>query len=131
MSRIANCEQELHNWVEGLPSPFRMDKTNTDEDAGYATDISMNMVTLLRLRYHGIRNLIHRPVLERFLSLLGDSTDPLRTQANDFNHTVISCQHSLHICATSSAEIMALANSFKHGKVVPGMWWTSLYFGKL
>jgi hypothetical protein len=131
MSRIATCEQELDNWVLGLPNPFRMDERNKEKGAVYAADISTNLGTLLRLRYHGIRNLIHRPVLERFLSLLGDLTDTTEKQAKDFNHTLISCQHSLQLCATSSAEIIALANSFNHGKMAPGMWWTSLYFGKL
>jgi hypothetical protein len=130
MSRIAFCEQELDNWVVNLPSPFRMVEIDTEERAGYAAGVSANLVTVLRLRYYGVRNLIHRPVLERFLSLFGDLVDTSCTQANDFNHTVISCQHSLQVCVTSSAEIMLLANSFGHGQVVPGMWWTSLYFGK-
>jgi hypothetical protein len=131
MSRIATCEQELEDWVVALPPSFRMDETSKEKATGYAADITTNLRTLLRLRYHGIRNLIHRPILERFLSMLGGSTDPTGKQANDFNHTLISCQHSLRLCATSSAEIMTLANSFNHAKMAPGMWWTTLYFGKL
>jgi hypothetical protein len=131
MSRIANCEQELDSWVVGLPTPFRMNEQNPERGAAYATDALAYLVTLLHLRYHGIRNLIHRPVLERFLSVLGSSNDTLQTQPNDYNHALVSCQHSLHICATSSAKIIALANSFNHARVVPGMWWTTLYFGKL
>lgn len=130
---IAGCEHELDDWVSALPHPFRLGNTEPGKDileeTNFDYEISINLVKLLHLRYYGLRLLIHRPILEQHLSdtksflALGSET------SNGVGFVAGCCQHSLDTISTASIKIISVADSFE-GTLVPGMWWTSLYFGK-
>lgn len=85
---------------------------------------------ILTLRYHNLRILTHRPLLQRYLEIL-------RSQSGDGPH--LSSLHqvglnSLHICMQSARTIVELlthtTKAKGEDKGLLGAWWFSLYYSK-
>ena len=87
---------------------------------------------ILTLRYHNLRILAHRPLLQRYLEVL-------RAQRGGEDGQHLGSLHqvgvnSLHICMQSARTIIELhthATRSKAGdKGLLGAWWFSLYYSK-
>ena len=85
---------------------------------------------ILTLRYHNLRILTHRPLLQRYLGIL-------RNQSEDGQH--LSSLHqvgpnSFHVCMQSARTIVELlahtTKSKGEDKGLLGAWWFSLYYSK-
>jgi len=131
LSMIARQCQDLEDWLESLPTPLRDDVLAFSNRAASATDVSGNMIKVLRLRYYNIRNLIHRPILGLALSALDKSPESISANSPNSNQFANFCQPSLEVSVESAAAIISIANSFEFDKIGPGMWWTLLYIGKV
>ncbi|KAH6971267.1 fungal-specific transcription factor domain-containing protein [Ilyonectria sp. MPI-CAGE-AT-0026] len=127
MGRVAECEKGLDNWAADLPPPFTINGEQEARKGVHRGGLdSKYLVTMLQIRYHGTRHLLHRPILERFLTCLL-SSPASADSSRQLDHLLRSCQHSLHICAASSATILELANVLAEG-AVPAMWWATTYY---
>lgn len=84
---------------------------------------------ILTLRYHNLRILTHRPLLQRYLGVL---RSPREEGELGFLHQVGI--NSLHICMESARAIIELhahtTRSSGEDKGLLGAWWFSLYYSK-
>jgi hypothetical protein len=93
--------------------------------------LALRFRLVLTLRYHNLRILTHRPLLQRYLGVL-------RGQSEDGQQHVSSLDqvgpNSLHICMQSArtiVELLAHATKSKgEDKGLLGAWWFSLYYSK-
>lgn len=92
--------------------------------------LTLRFRLILTLRYHNLRILTHRPLLQRYL-------DILRNQSEDGQDLVSLHQvgvNSLHICMQSARAIVELlthtTKAKGEDKGLLGAWWFSVYYSK-
>ncbi|KAJ9144077.1 Fungal specific transcription factor domain-containing protein [Pleurostoma richardsiae] len=125
-SSIIQIEQQLLNWQVTLPSPMKLVTQNDllrDQDASLLRKFQV----ILTLRYHNLRILAHRPVLDRYLQHLDGSSLDSHEAA-----TLWQIGHrSRSICLQSAETIINIvstttsAGSRRSGL---GAWWFTLYY---
>lgn len=85
---------------------------------------------ILTLRYHNLRILAHRPLLQRYLAILRGQNDDGQ-QLSSLHQVGVN---SLHICMESASAIIALlthtTKSKGEDKGLLGAWWFSLYYSR-
>ena len=131
VSEIARSSEQLDKWLAALPTSFCFDDPSSECMSKRTSDISTNLARVLRLRYHHILILIHRPMLMLALSALDPNTNPDRAEAKRVGILNTYCQPSLQVAVESSTAIISIANSFEFDKTRPGMWWVTLNCGKV
>ncbi|KAI9826465.1 MAG: hypothetical protein M1819_007358 [Sarea resinae] len=128
MTRIYQIEQQLNDWVSGLPlnlRPRQSQKIPSEDE----TDLSEKARILLTLHYHNLRILLHRPILMKFLDVVGK----LDCDSNDLAQLQQIGTSSIGICLSAAMEIISiiktLVNSDGPRRGDLGAWWFSLYYG--
>ncbi|SPO05404.1 uncharacterized protein DNG_08091 [Cephalotrichum gorgonifer] len=84
---------------------------------------------ILTLRYHNLRILAHRPLLQRYLGILRSHPSEHKQSLSSLHQVGVS---SLHICMQSARTIIELlaytTKSKGEDKGLLGAWWFSLYY---
>ncbi|CAI4213867.1 unnamed protein product [Parascedosporium putredinis] len=127
-SKVFQIEHQMSEAQRGIPSTLRLieaaELLHEPRQSFQATKFRV----VFSLRYNNLRILAHRPLLQRYLEILGN-------QSSDVHH--LSSLHqiggnSLRICvqaATSIVELMAfLTTSSPEDRGLLGAWWFSLYY---
>lgn len=85
---------------------------------------------IVTLRYHNLRILTHRPLLQRYLGILRSQSEDGQ-QLSSLHQVGIN---SLHICIQSARTVIELlahtTKSKGEDKGLQGAWWFSLYYSK-
>ena len=135
-SQIFQVEHQLSEAQRGFPPtmrPVEVSDILLNEPMDESSLLILKFRVVFTLRYHNIRILTHRPLLQKYLEVLSneaqDSTrrvyvDPLRQVG----------VNSLRICIQSASSIIELMThiirSAKENRVLLGAWWFSLYYSK-
>lgn len=124
-------EQQLFNWQSSLPSALRLVDASDVLTAGGDT-LGWKFRVILSLRYHNLRILAHRPILDRFLQRM-DGTDQLAHEAA----TLSQIGHmSKAFCLSSAQAIIEITSVCmeKNGEAAMsgflGAWWFTLYYSE-
>jgi len=126
-SSILQIDQGLLSWQTSLPCHMRLIHHND-----LLEDDSLTLVRRLRviltLRYHSLRVLAHRPILDRCLQLLADtssarSDDAMLWQVG-YRSKAIAFQSAESIIKIVST--LTRSTTSQHGLL--GAWWFSLYY---
>jgi hypothetical protein len=134
VSRLFQFEQQLVDWKRDLPSSLVLHQPIDVLSASSPPDLIDSSLerfpTILTLRYHNLRVLLHRPVLVMFLDITGTSASRLDTQELTLLKQMGS--NSIRICVQSSIEIIdivsMLVTSTSLRRTSLGAWWFSLYY---
>lgn len=125
-----NTKAKLHDWVSTLPQAFSILVPNSP-NLLYSSP-SQRLRTILTLRYHSVKMLIHRPFLSAILCRLSILESQSRNQPP---HSLrAACDEEAHACVSSAQEtidIMAnimLADTSKNNNL--GVWFFNLYYRK-
>ncbi|KAH6692233.1 fungal-specific transcription factor domain-containing protein [Plectosphaerella plurivora] len=128
-SAVFHMEQQLFNWQSSLPSALQLVDAPDVLSAGGDT-LGWKFRVILSLRYHNLRILAHRPILDRFLQRM-DGTDQLAHEAA----TLSQIGHmSKTFCLSSAQAIIEITSVCmeKNGEVAMsgflGAWWFTLYY---
>lgn len=128
-SSTVQIEQQLLDWESSLTPPLKLVKVEELSQGG-GPELPKRLRAILTLRYHNLRILAHRPILDRLLAVLGLSNKPdLRHDANmlwQFG------ARSKTICFQSAEAIIGIVDTAtrstgSQGELL-GAWWFSLYF---
>ena len=89
---------------------------------------TLRLRLILTLRYHNLRILTHRPLLQRYLSILRNNSDDGQSLSSLHQVGI----NSLHICMQSARTIIELlahtTMSKGEDKGLQGAWWFSLLY---
>ena len=130
---VLQLESDLEKWRLVLPAAMRPEKCTTDASSTGSTLPLTRYQTILTLRYHNLRILIHRTLLLPALSHAlyhPDSTD--YEADHDFSQRV--ADFSSEICIRSAMTTVWTAqnalNVSPEGKLL-GAWWFLLFYCRL
>lgn len=128
-SAVFHMEQQLFSWQASLPPTLRLVEARDVLAAG-GDPLGWKFRVILTLRYHNLRILAHRPILDRYLQRM-DGTDQLAHEAA----TLSQIGHmSKSFCLGSAQAIIEIAGVCMdtHGQIgMPGFlgaWWFTLYY---
>lgn len=131
MSSIFQLEQRLCDWRVRLPTPISLVECETlSNSEGQA--LSLKFRVILTLRYHNLRVLAHRPVLDHYLQLLdksGSNTHELATLSQMGQMSISSCLESSQAIITIVHTCINLGTQDGRRSLL-GAWWFTLYFSK-
>ncbi|KAH7020921.1 fungal-specific transcription factor domain-containing protein [Microdochium trichocladiopsis] len=127
-SVILQTEQQLVSWRSSLPASLKL--VNADELAADSGVLSLQkkLRVILTLRYHNLRILAHRPILDRYLELLqGSVLDPHEASVLwQISH------RSKSSCFQSAEVIVNVVSTTTHSSAehrnLLGAWWFTLYY---
>jgi hypothetical protein len=127
-------EQQISEWERQLPS--FLDQQNISNlihlpESVTETHTSVDRFRIiLKLRQHNVRILLHRPILVKFLDVIGKSSGDIEIQEASLMQQIGS--NSLQICAQSSMDIITTVRTIVEGnghrRSLLGAWWFSLYY---
>lgn len=128
-SQLLKFEQKFLLWEHTLPTTISLLDTNfLSPEHGDKETLRYRFI--LTMRFLNVRILAHRPLLSRYLELLG-------TSKPDPQQFIVLRQvggNSLRICAQSALMIVALMKAVLTPIDAPrhllGAWWFSLYYSK-
>lgn len=127
-SRIAKLEQLLEEWKSHLPPSLSIQgEHNSAPEIDETAQLGLKIV--LALRYHTVRNLVHRPSLERFLVQTSPTCQTDEVIETELRLLITFSQHSLQVTMNSSAAIVSLLKNLGHCTTLPGPWWFHMYSG--
>ena len=133
ISSILEIEVELINWRDSLPKSVRL--LRPDELASTDCDsIETRFRIILTLRYHNLRILVHRPILDYQLEgRQRQSTSPADSRPVA-SRLPQAGQRCISILQSSAGTIVSLVRaatepSLAH-KHLLGAWWFTLYYSK-
>lgn len=127
VSHLFKVEQQLVDWERNLPSNIRL-RRRQDVPAAHDSEPTEKFNIVLTLRHHNLRILLHRPMIVRFLDIIG---------GEDFNNPEVAVlqqigPNSIQICVQTSMDIVSIVSAIiKPGVVRSGMlgaWWFTLYY---
>lgn len=127
-SAIHQAEQQLVSWQASLPASLKL--ISAEELAADSGMLSLEkkLRVILTLRYHNLRILAHRPVLDRYLQLLqGYIPDPHEASILwQISH------RSKSSCFQSADAIVSVVSTTTHSssehRNLLGAWWFTLYY---
>lgn len=129
-SDVALLEHQISEAQRSFPSTLRAVQLSDLVCETRPPFRTLRFRLILTLRYHNLRILTHRPLLQRYLGIL-------RSQTEDGQH--LSSLHqvglnSLHICMQSARAVIELlthtTKSKGEDKGLLGAWWFSLYYSR-
>ncbi|RDL36434.1 uncharacterized protein BP5553_05786 [Venustampulla echinocandica] len=134
VSHLFKMEQQLVEWEASLPPPLALrqaaDVSAAIPCSGGISPLLEKCQIILTLRHHNLRILLHRPILVKFLSLVGRGNFDM-----DFQETNLLQQlggNSVRICVESATEIIAIIHTIVTSpnprRMWLGAWWFSLYY---
>ena len=131
VSQLFTYEQQLGEWERQLPACLNLRNINElihrpDSCAFYHGRFQI----ILKLRYHNLRILLHRPVLVKFLDVIGKLPD--ESDAQDASLMLQFGSNSVQISVQASMDIVAIVHTIVTGdddhRSRLGAWWFSLYY---
>lgn len=136
VSHLFKTEQQLIEWETSLPLPLGL-RQAADVSAAAARPSSGAISPLLEkcqiiltLRHHNLRILLHRPILVKFLSLVGRGNFDMDLQEMNLLQQLGS--NSVRICVQSATEIIAIIHTIVTSpnlcRIWLGAWWFTLYY---
>lgn len=134
VSRLFQMEQQLVEWKRQIPSSLTLRQSIDFLAVSSPNDPTISSLErfpdILTLRYYNLRVLLHRPVLEKFLDIMGTTGVGLDTQELSLLQQIGS--NSIQICVQSSMEIIGLVSTLVTStglrRTWLGAWWFSLYY---
>jgi hypothetical protein len=125
--RTMEIEQDLTDWRTALPDDLAIKESTLTFETTEDNTISGRIRTVLSLRYHNIRNLLHRPILMKLLGYCG------RPQLHDCEAGLYSQMgwSSVQMSLESSREIIRLVHAAGGKRALLGAWWFSLYYSNM
>lgn len=134
VSRLFAMEQQLVDWERFLPPTLglrEVDELATTFDfIDPVTSSLKRFRTILALRYHNLRVLLHRPILVKFLDTIGKSVVDSDMQEVSLMQQIGS--NSTQICVQSSMKIITIVSTIVASdgpqRTYLGAWWFSLYY---
>jgi hypothetical protein len=134
VSRLFGMEQQLVEW-ERLLSPTlalrQSDEFLTSAQVNDPSSLALERFrTILTLRHHNVRVLLHRPILVKFLDITGRKS--LDSDVQEVNLMQQIGNNSVQICVQASMDIIGIvstmvASNGTHRNLL-GAWWFSLYY---
>ena len=134
VSRLFALEQQLAVWQRQLPPS--LDQSNISDliHSSGSTDTTPSAIDrfriIIKLRHHNLRILLHRPILVKFLDMVGKS--PSISEAQEASSLQQIGSNSIQTCVQSSMEIIAIVRAIvggsNHHRSLLGAWWFSLYY---
>lgn len=128
-SRVLQIEHQLLEWQAALPPLLSLitpgEVRNSDE---YSLDRRFRVI--LTLRYHNIRILAHRRMLDLYLASIErgqnyDAEDSMLRQVGE---------RSKNICIQSASDLISIVHTVTHSpepkKGLLGAWWFTLYYSE-
>jgi len=122
--RTVELEQDLTDWRKALPENLTIKESSRAFEAPQENTISDRIRTILSLRYHNTRNLLHRPILIKLLGYCGRS----QLSAGEEGLYKQMGWSSIKMSLESSREIISLVHAARGRKGLLGAWWFSLYY---
>ena len=130
VTRLAPIEQQLTGWRYGLPQDLTLHFFGNLNLYNTEFSLSERMKTMLTLRYHNVRLLLHRPVLIAFLDQSGSFDPP----SQDLQLLLQVDPNSFHTCIGSASEIVSIVKAMLSStglhRMLLGAWWYTLYYSK-
>ncbi|KIW01420.1 hypothetical protein, variant [Verruconis gallopava] len=127
-SRLLHIEQELLEWQRTLPPDMTLVTHPELKRVQTETSLPLRFRVILTLRFNNIRILAHRPILVKFLDVIGGSegdTQELSMLTQVGMDSVQTCVHS----ASTILEIVGyLVNAGEMRRTLLGAWWYTLYY---
>ncbi|GME37368.1 putative C6 transcription factor protein [Neofusicoccum parvum] len=123
VNRVYALETQLQDWKAGLP----LDLHDSGPPPPSPSLIRSRARTVLGLRFHNLRILVHRPVLTEVLDVVAAGGEdapcnPLLRQVGAYN---LSC------CLESAMEtVAAVRGALRGGRERLGAWWFTLYYSE-
>ena len=129
LRNVFQMEELLGDWARSLPSDLSL--LSVEEVLSIEPEsIRGKLRTILSLRYHNVRVLLHRPVVVQYLAkwTSGPVTNSDIMLSNPLR------QHSVNACILSAAEIIQLVREIIFSPVsrraMLGAWWFTLYYSE-
>ncbi|KUJ16925.1 uncharacterized protein LY89DRAFT_707337 [Mollisia scopiformis] len=134
VSQLFSIEQQLGEWQLLLPPSLGLCNVN---DLFQPPDLANSIPSpidrfqvILKLRYCNLRTLLHRPILVKFLDIIGKASP--NSDAGEVNLLQQIGSNSIQICVQSSMDIVAIVRAMVTGSGAHrsrlGAWWFSLYY---
>ncbi|KAL8405196.1 hypothetical protein RB594_009920 [Gaeumannomyces avenae] len=125
-SSTVQIEQQLLEWESSLTPPLKIVRVE-ELLQGDGPELPKKLRAIITLRYHNLRILAHRPMLEQLLGVLAlsNKTDP----RHDANMLWQFGARSITICFQSAEAIIGIVDTAtRSASGLLGAWWFSLYF---
>jgi len=134
MSRLFAIEQQLVEWENLLPPSLALRKVEELAAISDVFDPTTFYVErfriILTLRYHNLCVLMHRPILVKFLDIIG--RDLLDTEIQEVNLMQQIGHNSIQKCVQASMDIITIVSTIVasngYQRNLLGAWWFSLYY---
>ena len=122
-----SVERELESWRADLPLQLRV--RTKDEIAQHLSDPSIfsPLSTVITLRYHSVRSLLHRAMVTRFLAC----TDQDDIHREDWNFLQAFGRVSLEVSVRSASETIDIIHlTCESPHRILTTWWFLVYYSK-
>jgi len=134
MSRLFAIEQQLVEWEHLLPPSLALQKVEKLAAISDVVDPTTFYIErfriILTLRYHNLCVLMYRPILVKFLDIIG--RDVLDTEVQEVKLMQQIGHNSIYKCAQASMDIIAIVSTIVasdgYQRNLLGAWWFSLYY---
>jgi hypothetical protein len=131
VSQLFALEQQLSEWDRQLPESLSLCSINQHISQPDLSPSSFGRFKIiLKLRFYNLRNLLHRPVLAKFLDFIGQPPD--HSDAQETSMMMQFSSNSVQISVEASMNIIAIVRSIVTGhedqRSHLGAWWFSLYY---
>ncbi|KLU92904.1 hypothetical protein MAPG_11852, partial [Magnaporthiopsis poae ATCC 64411] len=131
-SSTVQIEQQLLDWESSLTPPLRLVKVEELSQADGGPELPKKLRAILTLRYHNLRILAHRPILDRLLAVLGLSNSRPDLRHHDNNMLWQFGARSKTVCFQSAEAIIGIVDTATRStdtqRELLGAWWFSLYY---
>lgn len=128
-SHLIKFEQKFLTWQRTLPATLSLVQLD-DLRLTTVSQTNLRLRFILTIRYLNLRILTHRPVLCKYLNVLGMS----RPDSEQMNMLRQTGANSIRICAESALEIIRMMHGVLSAPNPPrhllGAWWFTLYYSK-
>lgn len=126
---MLQIEHQLLDWQAALPKSLSL---TSPEEVRSSDDYSLGrrFRVILTLRYHNVRILAHRRILDLYLASIE------RGQSHDAEDSMLRQvgERSKNICIQSASELISIVHTITHSaepkKGLLGAWWFTLYYSK-
>lgn len=129
-SHLIRFEQKFSEWQRRLPELLPLVQSEHLRSASLPQEY-LRLRFILTIRYLNLRILAHRPVLCKYMEILGRS----RLDSEQFNILRQVGANSIRICAESALDIIRMMYQVLSPPSPPrhllGAWWFSLYYCNL
>ena len=130
-SRLLHIEQELLEWQRTLTPDMALVTCAELKRSQTETTLPLRYRVILTLRFNNIRILAYRPILVKFLDVIGGSE-------GDFQELGMLTQvgmDSVQTCVQSASTILEIVSYLVTAgdmrRTLLGAWWYTLYYCKL